>query len=74
MPDTRAESQIIEMLLVRLERISADSSWAHRASGIRGSLPNILNELQSGSQLDPNNFTDVITNAFRILTQAAKRS
>ena len=28
----------IKLLLDRLERLSADSIWAHRASGLRGSL------------------------------------
>ena len=30
--------KLINMLLARLERLSADSYWAHQASGIRGSL------------------------------------
>lgn len=30
--------ELINMLLARLERLSADSYWAHQASGIRGSL------------------------------------
>lgn len=32
------EEKIIQLILDRLERISADSYWAHRASGIRGAL------------------------------------
>lgn len=35
------ESILVErakILLDRLERLSADSTWAHRASGLRGSL------------------------------------
>ena len=30
--------ELINMLLARLEPLSADSYWAHQASGIRGSL------------------------------------
>lgn len=30
--------ELINILLARLERLSADSYWAHQASGIRGSL------------------------------------
>ena len=30
--------ELINMLVARLERLSADSYWAHQASGIRGSL------------------------------------
>ncbi len=32
------------LLLDRLERISADSPWAHQASGVRASLAKYLNE------------------------------
>lgn len=28
----------VKLLISRLERLSADSYWAHRASGIRGAL------------------------------------
>ena len=32
------QRELIEMLVARLERLSADSYWAHQASGVRGSL------------------------------------
>jgi hypothetical protein len=34
------------MLVYRLERLSADSWWAHRASGLRGSLLRSLDRLE----------------------------
>jgi hypothetical protein len=34
-------------LLARLERLSADSYWAHRASGMRGSLLRCINQIES---------------------------
>jgi len=37
MPDTD-QTQLIRLLLSRLERVSVDSYWAHRASGVRGAL------------------------------------
>lgn len=37
--------ELINLLLARLERLSADSYWAHQASGIRGSL---LRYVESG--------------------------
>ena len=37
------------LLLDRLERISADSPWAHQASGIRASLAKILSRDEIGS-------------------------
>lgn len=38
-----------QQLLDRLERISADSPWAHQASGIRASLAKILSRDEIGS-------------------------
>ena len=34
------------LLLSRLERLSADSYWAHQASGLRGSLLRVLEEAE----------------------------
>ena len=36
------QRDLIEMLVARLERLSADSYWAHQASGVRGSLLRIM--------------------------------
>jgi acyl-coenzyme A thioesterase PaaI-like protein len=62
-------------LAARLERLSADSTWAHRASGVRGSLLRWLDEYADNpaptageqQQLDI-----LVTRAFEILTQAAR--
>lgn len=61
------------MLTERLERISADSVWAHRASGVRGSLLRMLEEGERGHPPDPKALTVAVTTALRILTQAAKK-
>ena len=37
-----AKIKTAKLLVSRLERISADSVWAHQVSGIRGSLLKIL--------------------------------
>jgi len=37
-----------EILVSRLERISADSVWAHRSSGLRGSLLRLLESWGAG--------------------------
>jgi hypothetical protein len=36
------------LLISRLERLSADSYWAHRASGLRGALLRSLERLENG--------------------------
>lgn len=61
------------MLTDRLERISADSVWAHRASGVRGSLLRLLEEAEEGRPPDPQTLSLIVTTALHILTQAAKR-
>ena len=38
MPDamqSRENIQMLQLVLTRLERVSVDSYWAHRASGVR---------------------------------------
>jgi hypothetical protein len=37
-----------QQLAARLERISADSYWAHQASGIRGALLRSLDWIENG--------------------------
>jgi hypothetical protein len=44
--------QVTFMLVERLERIPADSIWAHRASGVRGSLIRMLEDLEAGVAVD----------------------
>ncbi|MCC6299649.1 MAG: hypothetical protein IT314_10145 [Anaerolineales bacterium] len=67
-----AEAKIISMLLSRLERISADSVWAHRASGLRGSLLRALEQAEEGTLLEPADLKSMTRAAFHILREAAK--
>lgn len=67
------------LLAARLERLSADSLWAHRASGLRGSLLRSLEdwEAQTTSQPGPDNpilaRLDLLNQlGFAILTRAAR--
>ena len=73
MPGTGySPEQIIQMLLSRLERVSVDSYWAHRASGVRGSLLRALERLEAGQPVDPAGLQSVLDQAFSILEQAAQ--
>lgn len=40
------------MLVARLERLSADSYWAHQASGLRGSLLRCLEQVRESQAID----------------------
>jgi len=63
--------KLIQMLIYRLERISADSYWAHRASGVRGALLRIIELDQVGSPTPPNELEHLIKIGFDILEKAA---
>ncbi len=56
-----------------LERLSADSIWAHRASGLRGSLLKALEPVESGhpSQVERITLERLIQTGFDILEKAA---
>ena len=60
--------ELIRMLIARLERLSADSYWAHQASGVRGSL---LRLLEAG-ELDSEQGTLLVERGFDYLEKAAK--
>ena len=70
--DSTEEIKLISLLLERLERVSVDSYWAHRASGIRGGLLKNLEELEKGTPAGQANTAELISSAFVILTRAAK--
>lgn len=67
-------------LLDRLERLSADSIWAHRASGFRGSLLKYVDQIEIDRgkrinipQKDWDRLKDLITRGFWMLEQAARQ-
>lgn len=62
------QRDLIEMLVNRLERLSADSYWAHQASGVRGSL---LRVIDSG-QVDPSRVNQLVEKGFEFLEKAAR--
>jgi len=64
--------KIIRLLLPRLERISVDSYWAHRASGVRGALTKILERMETGESVNPESMKSNILIGFEILKEAAE--
>ena len=57
------------LLVRRLERLSADSIWAHRASGIRASLDRAI---ASEQEIDFDKLNVLIVTGFDILHKAAQ--
>jgi hypothetical protein len=74
MTEYHAEEQLIELLLIRLERISADSHLAHRASGMRGALLNAVEQSQQGRSINKDALESLINMSFLILERAAAGS
>ena len=64
--------KLIRLLLPRLERISVDSHWAHRASGVRGALTKILDQMETGEAVDPVLLQNNLLVGFEILEEAAE--
>jgi len=57
------------LLLNRLERISADSPWAHQASGVRASLAKCL----ARKNCQPDRIENLLRLGYQILEKAARQ-
>jgi hypothetical protein len=72
--------QNAKLLISRLERLSADSIWAHKASGLRGSLLRCLERIERTQLEDPSksnieamtHLSFLLESGFDILQKAAK--
>ena len=62
------QQRLIRMLITRLERLSADSYWAHQASGVRGSLLRLL----EAEKFDSEQGVLLVDKGFDFLEKAAK--
>jgi hypothetical protein len=62
---------LIHLLLARLERISADSPLAHRASGVRGALLRSLDDADLDSRRSNDDLKRSVDAALDILGRAA---
>ncbi len=71
MEDSYPNIQLIRMLLARLERISADSYWAHRASGVRGALLRMLEKTEAGRPIQRSEMKRLVDLGFIILENAS---
>ena len=60
--------ELARIWIARLERLSADSYWAHRASGVRGSLLRWVEDDQG----DAGQGRDLINYGFEVLEKAAR--
>ena len=68
------EHQLLQakILVERLARLSADSVWARRASGLRASLDKFLGDFEAGQSGDMERLDLLIRLGFEMLEKAAE--
>ncbi len=69
------ELELVKRLTDRLERLSVDSTYAHRASGLRGSLLRYIERLELGEHIrseDMPRLDELVEYGYEILEQAAR--
>ena len=62
----------LQFLLARLERISADSVTAHHASGVRGAMLRVIDQLERQEKISENEMKRLIESGYSLLQRAAK--
>jgi hypothetical protein len=64
--------ELLRLLADRLGRLSVDSHWARRASGLRGNIIKVLEEAESGKETSATRLDLLTGTAFEILHRAAR--
>jgi len=67
-----AHIELLRLLAARLERLSVDSIWARRASGLRGSLIKALESIETDEPITLEALEALIERSFEILRNAAR--
>ena len=67
-----ARGNLLRLLTTRLERLSVDSIWARRASGLRGSLIKALEAIDTDQNIAIEQVDMLIDLSFQILRNAAR--
>jgi hypothetical protein len=62
----------LQFLLSRLERISADSAVAYRASGVRGAMLRMVEKIENGSPVSGQDVKRLVESAYLLLQKAAR--
>ena len=64
--------ELLRLLASRLERLSVDSRWARRASGLRGNMLKVLEQADAGKSVARERLDLLTESAFDILRRAAQ--
>ena len=67
-----ADIELLRLLAERLERLSVDSIWARRSSGLRGNIIKVLEENEIGQEIEPTRLQTLIERSFEVLRNAAQ--
>ena len=67
-----ADVELLRLMAERLERLSVDSHWARRASGLRGNMIKVLDEIDTGKEIEAARLNPLIERAFEVLRHAAQ--
>lgn len=70
-PTLSEKIELLRLLASRLERLSVDSRWARRASGLRGNIVKVLEESET-SPIAAERLDLLISRSFEILRAAAR--
>ena len=64
-----------KILVERLARLSADSVWARRASGLRASLDKAAGQIEKGIMVDGDHFNDLVAlGLFRVVDPSSAKA
>ncbi|MBN1668594.1 MAG: hypothetical protein JW862_15975 [Anaerolineales bacterium] len=73
MSETNPQLLIAQMLVERLARLSADSIWARRASGLRASLDKSVQQAATDGRVEaPEKLAELIELGYQMLEKAAQ--
>ena len=61
-----------KILVQRLARLSADSIWSRRASGLRATIDKTIGQAEAGQQVDFDYFTNLLSLGYEMLENAGK--
>ena len=64
--------EFLKLLTARLERLSVDSRFARRASGLRGNMIKVLEQSDAGQLVSKKRVDLLMEAAFEILSRAAQ--
>ena len=67
-----ADIELLRLMAERLERLSVDSHWARRASGLRGNMIKVLEKIDAGQEVEAARLNPLIERAFEVLRHAAQ--